>query len=147
MKKLNFKSLFFTICFFAYSFSVSTQNIIKFTWSVVGGQNFFKQNDGFDQILINECSFTEEIGNPQLPIKIISYVLPYNSTVTGIIVNSISQEKLNGNYYIFPTQPPIPLDWSDPPPFVEPNLDIYNSNVPYPNKTVEIISDGYTHGY
>ena len=106
------------------------------------------QNGEYEEIMItNEYSFTEEIGNPQLPIKIVSYVLPYNSTVTGITINSISQEKLSGNYYIYPAQPPRKLDWSEPPPFVEPNPDIYNSNTLYPNKTVEIINDGYTHGY
>ena len=106
-----------------------------------------QSNGGYDILEIIDHSFTDEIGNPQLPVKIVSYVLPYNSTITGITINSISQEKLSGNYYIFPTQPPRKLDWSDPPPFVEPNLEIYNSNTPYPNKTVEIINDGYTHGY
>ena len=106
-----------------------------------------QSNGEYDILEIIDHSFTKEIGNPQLPVKIVSYVLPYNSTVIDITVNSISQEKLNGNYYIFPTQPSRQLDWSEPPPFIEPNLDIYNSNIPYPNKTVEIINDGYTHGY
>ncbi|MCL2313574.1 MAG: hypothetical protein FWC41_14045 [Firmicutes bacterium] len=35
----------------------------------------------------------------------------------------------------------------DKPPFAEPNPDTYNSNTSYPNKTVEIINNGYTHGY
>jgi len=108
----------------------------------------FHRNGEYDEILItNEYSFTDEIGNPQLPVKIVSYVLPYNSTVTSIEINSISQEKLSRNYYIFPTQLPIPLDGSETPPFVEPNPEVYNSNIPYPNKVVEIINDGYTHDY
>ena len=105
-----------------------------------------RQNGSFDELIIEEYSFTDEIGNPQLPVKIVSYVIPYNATVTGIDV-TVSQQKLSGNYYIFPAQPPIPLDGSNPPPFVEPNQDIYASSTPYPNKTVEIINDGYTHGY
>ena len=106
-----------------------------------------KQNGVFHELFIEECTFTNEIGNPQLPVKIVSYVLPYNSTVIEIEINSITQEKLSGNYYIFPTQKQRKIDGSESPIFVEPNLEIYNSNVPYPNKTVEIISDGYTHGY
>ena len=104
------------------------------------------QNGEYDVIITAENTFTDEVGSPQLPVKIISYVLPYNSTVTGINV-SVTQQKLEGNYYIYPAQPPRRLDGSEPPPFVEPNQEIYNSNNPYPNKTVEIINDGYTHGY
>ncbi|MDL2262867.1 hypothetical protein LJC11_05140 [Bacteroidales bacterium OttesenSCG-928-I21] len=100
----------------------------------------------YDIISTTDFSFTDEIGSPQLPVKFVSFVLPYNSTITGLDV-TVTQQKLNGNYYIYPAQPPRMLDGSDPPEFVESNLDIYNSNEPYPNKTVEIISDGYTHGY
>jgi len=61
-----------------------------------------QQNGMYDEIIItNEYSFTDEIGNPQLPIKIISYVLPYNSTVLDIQVNSLTETKLNGNHYIY----------------------------------------------
>jgi hypothetical protein len=106
-----------------------------------------QQNGGYDLISIVDCSYTDEIGNPQLPVKIVSYVLPYNSTVINIEINSMVQEKLNENYYIIPVQPPRALDWSEPPSFVEPNEAVYGSSVPYPNKTVEIVGDGYTYGY
>ena len=106
-----------------------------------------QSNGEYDLLEIIDHSFTEEIGNPLLPVKIISFVLPYNSTVTGIQINSVTQEKISGNYYIFPAQPQRRLDWSEAPPFVEPNSAVYNSSVPYPNKIVEIINDGYTHGY
>jgi len=59
-----------------------------------------QSNGEYDILEMIDHSFTDEIGNPQLPIKIVSYVLPYNSTVTGITVNSISQEKLSGNNII-----------------------------------------------
>ena len=104
------------------------------------------RNGGYDVIITEEQSFTDEIGNPQLPVKIISYVLPYNSTVKSIDI-SVTQQKLEGNFYIFPVQPPRRLDGSEEPPFVEPNPEIYGSSTPYPNKIVEIINDGYTHGY
>ncbi|MDR0207154.1 MAG: T9SS type A sorting domain-containing protein [Bacteroidales bacterium] len=40
MKETILKSLFLTMCIFACSFSVTAQDIIKFTWSVVGSQVF-----------------------------------------------------------------------------------------------------------
>jgi hypothetical protein len=106
-----------------------------------------QQNGVYDEISIDGCTYIDEVGNPQLPVKIVSYVLPYNSTVIGMVINIVSQEKLSGNYYVYPVQSPRVLDGSDTPPFVEPNSEIYNSNTPYPSNTVEIINDGYTHGY
>jgi Propeptide_C25. len=103
-------------------------------------------NGEYDILEATGHSYTDEIGNPQLPIKIVSFVLPYESTVTGISVNA-TQQQLNGSYYIFPAQPPQALNGENPPPFAQPNAAVYNVNTPYPNKTVEIISDGYTHGY
>ncbi|MCL2311689.1 MAG: hypothetical protein FWC41_04265 [Firmicutes bacterium] len=103
---------------------------INDTFIVTPNDVTLKKNRGFDEITIEGCSFTNEIGNPQLPVKVLSFVLPYNSTVTGIDINSVVSEKLNGNYYIFPAQPPRRLDGSEPPPFVEPNPEIYGSSAP-----------------
>ena len=53
-------------------------------------------------------------------------------TVWHNLVTSVTQQQLNGSYYIFPAQPPRRLEGSEPPPFVEPNQVVYNSNTPYP---------------
>lgn len=105
-----------------------------------------EQNAQFQLLNTIENSYTDEIGNPQLPVKIISFVLPYESTILGIDIN-VNKQKLNGSYYIYPVQPPRMIDGSDAPPFTEPNPLVYSSSTAYPAKTVEIISDGYTHGY
>jgi len=120
------------------SYSLSLQNV-EFQQREVNGVVY-------DVILTKESTCTDEVGNPKLPVKIISYVLPYNSTVTGIDV-SVTLQKLQRNYYIIPAQYPRALDGSDPPPFVEPDLAVYSSNTPYPNKTIEIVDDGYLYGY
>jgi len=126
----------------AYSYAQVSDN-----FSINQSDLIIQQNGIFDEIKIIDSNFTDEIGNPQLPVKTVSYVLPYNSTVTEITINSVAIQKLSETYYILPAQHTIFLDWSEPPPFVEPNPEIYNSNAPYPNKAVEIINDGYTHGY
>jgi hypothetical protein len=116
------------------SFSLQQSNVV------------FQQNGAYDVISIEGCLYTDEIGNPQLPVFTETFVLPYNAVVTGIKVATKSNQ-IPGNYFIFPTQPPRLLDGSDPPPFVEPNPVVYNSTAPYPNKGVESINDGYLHGY
>ena len=42
-----------------------------------------KQN-GFDKISWKSDFRTQEVGNPELPIYRVSYVLPVNSIVTGV---------------------------------------------------------------
>ena len=107
----------------------------------------FQQNGIYDEISVEGCSFTEEIGNPQLPVFFETFVLPYNAVITDIQITTTNSQHIFGNYFIYPTQTPRKLDGSEAPPFVEPNYAVYNSTVPYPNKSVEIVSDGYTHGY
>jgi hypothetical protein len=106
-----------------------------------------QKNAEFDELLVKKFRFTDEIGSPQLPVCVESFVVPYEAIVTGISINSVIKKKIEGEFYIYPTQPPRPLDGSEPPEFVEPNTAVYNSISPYPGKVAEIISDGYTHGY
>lgn len=107
----------------------------------------FQKNDIFDELITKDNTFTDEIGNPKLPVHFESFVVPFDATVTGIQINSVTIQKIKGNFNIYPTQPPRYLDGSDQPAFVEPNPDVYNSSEPYPGKTVEIVSDEYMHGY
>ena len=107
----------------------------------------FQENGEFDEVRTKDYSFTEEIGNPQMPTRIESFVVPFDAVVSGISVTSVTKQKIQGEFYVYPTQPKIPLDGSEPPEFAEPNPTVYNSTEPYPGKTVEIISDEFMHGY
>ena len=107
----------------------------------------FQRNTDFDELITSEYSFTEEVGNPRLPVHIESFVVPFEATVSDLQVTSVSKQKIDGNFYIYPAQPPIILDGSESPAFVQPNTSVYNSSSPYPGKVAEIISDSYTHGY
>lgn len=107
----------------------------------------FQKNAEFDELTTKDYSFTEEIGNPQLPTRIESFVVPFDAIVSGLQITSVTKQNIKGKFYIYPTQPPRPLDGSEPPAFVEPNPAVYNSSAPYPGKTAEIISDEYMHGY
>lgn len=117
------------------------------SFTLTQNELIFQKNAEFDELTIKDYSFTEEIGNPQLPIRIESFVVPYEAVVSGIQVTSVTKQKIKGKFYIYPTQPPRPLDGSEPPAFVDPNPTVYNSSASYPGKTVEIISDEYMHGY
>ncbi len=107
----------------------------------------FSQMNDYYFISFKKDYFTEEVGAPQLPVKILKYVIPIDMNVADITINSSEQIQLSGTYNIYPAQPPYPLDFSDPPPFVEPNSEIYDSDKPYPDKLVEVIADEFTMGY
>ena len=137
--------IFFVIALTIFSKSLNAQ--VSDNYALTPSDLIIQSNGEYDIIEVIDHAFTDEIGSPQLPVKIVSYVLPYNSTVLDVQVNSVTQQKLQGSYYIYPAQLPIRLDGSEPPAFVEPNQAVYDSSEPYPNRTVEIINDGYTHGY
>jgi hypothetical protein len=42
---------------------------ISDTFIVTPNDVAFKQNEGYDEIAVSECAFTNEIGYPQLPVK------------------------------------------------------------------------------
>jgi len=107
----------------------------------------FTQFNDYDVISLEEGYYTDEEGAPQLPVKILEYVIPIDMNVKDIIINSSEQVQIDGTYFIYPAQPPYLTDGSEPPPFVEPNSDIYDSSNPYPDKLVEVIGDGYSMGY
>lgn len=107
----------------------------------------FSQMNDYDFIRLEKGYFTEEEGAPKLPVKILKYVIPVDMNVKDIIINSSYQIQISGTYYIYPAQPPHFLDGSEPPPFVEPNSEIYDSDTPYPYKLVEVIADEFTMGY
>ena len=126
-----------TLVFADYNGSVSTNQ----------SELIFSQKDGYDFITFEKNYFTEEVGFPQLPIKILEYVIPIDMNVKDIIINSSEQVQIDGTYFVYPAQPPHLTDGSEPPPFVEPNSEIYNSGTPYPNKLVDVTSDEFTRGY
>jgi hypothetical protein len=141
------KTLVFTITILLLSICSNLTAQISDSFSLQQSNVVFQQNGIYDIIAIEGCSYTDEIGNPQLPVFTETFVLPYNAVVTDIQVTTTSNQQILGDYFIYPAQPPRLLDGSDPPPFVEPNLAVYNATTPYPNKTAEIVSDGYLFGY
>jgi hypothetical protein len=120
---------------------------INDNFTLLKNEIVFQKNAEFDELVTKDYSFTEEIGNPQLPVRLESFIVPFDAVVSGIQISSVTKQQIYGEFYIYPTQPRIILDGSDPPEFVQPNPGIYNSLEPYPGKMVEIVSDEFMHGY
>ena len=146
MRKFN-KFLFCSLAILVLCGSTIYAQVID-RFSLQQSNILFNNNGVYDEIYIENCSFTEDVGKPKIPVFTQMYVLPYGAEVIDIQVSATNkQQPIAGNFYIIPAQPPQKLDGSEPPPFVEPDLSVYSSSLPYPNKTVEIVDNGYIHGY
>ncbi len=141
------KSLFLCIILLApISGKVTAQPEAKVTFSKA--ELAFSSSKGYDLVSFPGCEFTSRVGEPKLPVRQLSFVLPPHQTVKGIKVKSKHQVRLKGEFNIFPVQQPIPIGpMEQGQEFISPKPEVYSSNKLYPPEVVKITSDGYSFGY
>jgi hypothetical protein len=107
-----------------------------------------KTDDNF-LISLKNSSYLDIVGQPAVPVYIKSFVIPVNAKATGIKIKNVKKQKIAGKFYIEPAQPPVPV--SDKDDSIQqtglPDMTVYNSSSPYPNKNAEIIAEHYDYGY
>lgn len=103
--------------------------------------------NGYDKINWKSDFQTKEVGNPELPVYRVSYVLPIDVKVNDIIFTIKTKQKHEQNFNIIPAQQPVTTDNPNAPAFTQPNKAVYQSTSPYPEKLVEIESDHFYMGY
>ena len=141
MKK-NIIILFF--CFVScYGFG---QVIDTFTISV-NSFGIVKKNQYSIVTSANSNNNTDQVGAPQLPVFSKNYALPVGSTLNSIQVNNSNQSSMGNNLYLYPSQPPCPLNGNPCPDFVNPDPAIYNSNTPFPVQTATVSNDASPFGH
>lgn len=105
------------------------------------------EKDGYDIIrLAGSDDVTRQVGAPELPVVVKTYVIPLDAKPTGVDVTVGSSTALDGEYMPYPAQPPLPVGNADTA-FVEPCDSIYNGAERYPAKRAEIASDRIYMGY
>lgn len=96
----------------------------------------------YTRLSFPNCDIVKEPGHPELPYKMVNYLIPYDKKVGSITISNTSSQMIEGNYLLYPAQPDYPIN-ELPPAFVEPDSIIYNSNAIYPNGLVEIAGQYY----
>jgi len=121
----------------------------QFTWQVITESNElqFSTVYNYDVVRFSDCSFAGQPGAPQLPCKVMTFVLPYEAVITGISVTNTEKIPITGQYYILPIQPLSVPDGSPVPDFIPPDPAIYNSQTPFPSQITEIIDMGFLMDY
>lgn len=95
--------------------------------------------------IISELGYIENIGAPQLPYTIKTFLVPKNSQVS-LNVKEINKSLIDKDILLYPLQFPVSVGRINPD-WVEPDSVIYNSLNPFPGKYAEIISDKVSFGY
>jgi len=108
----------------------------------------FSTSQGFDLIYLKGCDITDQVGEPQLPVKLLHVALPPGSKVEQVVVTKKESQILPNHYHVFPAQPPQILSLMDKPiSFVQPKPRVYSLIEEYPGKLAEYTETGFMGGY
>ena len=97
--------------------------------------------DGFDRVSYGSFEPSRQIGFPQLPVKLVRFLVPPGRVVASITVTGVKSEPIDGQYIVFPTQAPQVLSKNEYR-FVPPQKHIYDSMVPFPEEPATIERGG-----
>ena len=99
----------------------------------------------FQSISIDGCTHLSEVGQPDLPVMILRFVVPTDMRVDGVLITRLEEEELAGEHRVSPAQrqvhPGETPEWTDADP------STYGSDALYPASRVEYLGEGYLGGY
>lgn len=108
--------------------------------------NFSKENQ-YDRI-VWYGEYTREVGLPELPVRHYSYVVPLDAGDVVASLQSMTKQKLDGDFIIYPVQPPIQVGEDDGQiDFIMPDKSVYESSGAFPENPVKVVSDQVVFGY
>jgi hypothetical protein len=105
--------------------------------------SFFKTN-GYDRIKAVKFSFQGEPGTPELPVVYLNYIIPSNSKVESLTINTVDFIELNEPYFIYPHQKNVPIGESTP--WIPPDTSIYNKDALFPGAFAKVVDQGIFDG-
>ncbi len=104
-----------------------------FSFDTVNGYDFIRSHD-------NRMAYLYDVGKPQLPVFVPTYIIPYWKTVAYAEVMSVDSEQIPGHWNIYPAQDPEDSSWTPP------DTSVYYSDSLYPGiqtgRTVMASFDG-----
>lgn len=104
------------------------------------------ERDGMTTVSLGRCVSAWETGAPAVPIAVAQLVVPQDMVVTGVTVTADEGEVLEGEYDIYPVQPPRPISDPNPPEFAGPDPKYYTLAA-YPGRVATFAHQGSMFGY
>ncbi len=105
----------------------------------------FEANRSFHNVLIDDCVTLSNVGEPDLPVRILRFVIPAEMRVEDIIFSSGDVIELPGTHRVAPAQPGTPTGVE--PQWADANPDVYSIDELFPAERVEYLGDGYLGGH
>jgi hypothetical protein len=108
----------------------------------------FSSSQGYDIIYLKDGDVTNQVGEPQVPMKLLQVALPRGAKVEEVVVTKSEGRILPHTYLLFPVQPPQILSLMNQSiAFVQPQQKAYNLTGEYPGKLAEYSESGFLGGY
>ena len=138
-------------CFLSLLFALSVfsnQGLAQVTYQAIFSEEdlLFDRKGDFDLVSLKDCIRSQDVGSPDLPIKLIHLILPNDSEIADVSIADAHPLFIEGDFLIFPGQLDEKTDGSDIKKWIKPDSMIYNSNALYPPQLVEIVEQGYLAG-
>lgn len=100
----------------------------------------------YNQVQFSNCMQTAVAGNPTLPYKSVSLLLPYGSEAESVEVILSDFEEIAINSQLFPYQPSRPYSKPERKVFMK-NEDVYSSRNVYPTQSHGELTTHYLNGH
>jgi len=104
------------------------------------------EQDGMTAVSLARLVSTWETGAPALPVAVAQLVIPQDMVVAAVTVTADESELVDGEYDVYPVQPPVALSDPNPPAFVGPDPTYYGLAA-YPGKVATFAHQGSMLGY
>lgn len=101
---------------------------------------------GYNQLQLKDCMQTAEAGNPTLPYKAVSLLLPYGSEAASVKVELSDFQDVELEALLFPYQSSRPYSKPERKVFMK-NEDIYTSKSVYPAENHGVLTTHYMNGH
>lgn len=148
------KELLYCLSFGLLAFGMSIHSFaqikhtVKFSeWLVRLGEKTGGNGETYSTVEYFGFNTGRQEGAPALPYKYLQFIVPDGPAAYRVEAVSTSDRVFYLPNRLWPIQTPIMASISETSnPFVVPDPSIYNSVLPYPAQTAEIVSDGYFDG-
>lgn len=110
----------------------------------------FSTFENYDIAELKGCQLKRNVGEPALPMKSISLVIPLTAKITDIAVLSSEKIVIEGEYTILPAQPPVPtstLTYQNETRFAAKKASVYSSSDMYPGDIFRYTGEGNLRGH
>ncbi|MBN2016701.1 MAG: hypothetical protein JW794_00985, partial [Candidatus Cloacimonetes bacterium] len=105
------------------------------------------QSNEYHKLKMGELISLSKPGEPELPCKSVTLLLPPGEQAISISVISKMKNDLPGEYKIYPKQKPYPTSYQGEVEFTEPYSVIYNSDMLFPEKLHTQFQTQYFRGH